>query len=1828
MSQNIKKQNPLIIETSGTSVSSEDKQTENTISSKETVFENESISSQVVSEIDTEQNTDKSMEKIIDKNDLKKEFDKIKCNDENFYSNECNKFLLKKEFVEREYLSEHSDEDAHLYPNLNDTHFNIKISSKKEFNDTKYDGTIHENIKEQADLLANAGFELQPHQAFVKNFMSFQTPYSSLLLYHGLGSGKCHAKGTPILMADGKIKLIENITEGELIMGDDSRPRTVLSLAKGIDKMYDIIPDKGEKYTVNQEHILCLKAYGFPKLSCTQNNTTNLHNKPNKLKQKYAIQWIENNEFRSKTFTYTNTTKQEVQFEVNQFYERIQNSEETNDNVIEISVKDYLDLSNKKKKLLKGYKVPIEFTEKKLGIDPYRLGYWLGCSTREKDTSDLSLHMLNNNKHIPSIYKCNSRENRLQLLAGLLDSNKCVLTKKGCVIQYNEKKHPLTLMEDIIYLTRSLGFDCYKSEKNNTERLADKVFKIHISGSNMEEIPRKKIFPSKNSGNIANSESKKQKNNDLVSGIKVKYVDEGEYYGFTLDGNCRYLMGDFTVTHNTCSAIGVCEEMRDYMKQVGISKRIIIVASENVQDNFKLQLFDERKLKLVDGIWNIKSCVGNKLLKEVNPMNMKGLSKEKLVSQIKNLINTHYIFLGYVQFANYIIKTMNYDQEIEKQGLKRKGELANKRKTGEKGEKTKIQMLKDVKIELNSRIIKRLQSEFDNRLIVIDEVHNIRKTDDNENKKVAINLELLIKSAKNMRFLLLSATPMYNSYKEIVWILNLMNTNDRRGRIEVRDVFDKNGDFKKNGEELLIRKATGYISFVRGENPYTFPYRVYPNEFSRENTFPQISYPSYQMNLKKIKHEDKKRVLSLYLTKLEECGNCGKCQRCAYKYIIYNLRNKKFSITTKTGIVRDMPDFENMESFGYTLLQTPLESLIISYPVPGLKAVLDDIPEESVAEDFSPSFSESIPMLVEDEKNQENLTIDDIVINQEDSLGSSVEEGVKESELSIPKTQFKPPLIIEYSDDENSENPSMSSLTITDKTLVPKSNMTDKTLVPTKSFTDKTLVPSSEEFQKAGNSTIDPHQLTGKLGLERMMNFIDQKSPPLKGDYEYKKTTLDNYGKIFSRDLIGKYSSKIKNILDNIVDKETGKVSDGVILIYSQYIDSGLIPMALALEEMGFTRYGQQGIKPLFKNKPTEVVDVRTMKLPEDKKNFVPARYAMITGETRLSPNNDFEVKGLTGEDNKDGNKVKVVLISKAGSEGIDLKFIRQVHILEPWYNMNRLEQIIGRAVRNFSHKDLPFEKRNVQIFMYGTILGNNKEEAADLYVYRVAEYKAVQMGKVTRVLKETAVDCIINHDQTNFTKEIMSVNVSEPITQVLSNGMVLDDYKVGDAPFSPACDYMAQCNYNCRPYKHINGNDLNEDTYNENFMIMNSEKILQRIRMLMKESFFYKKDLLLQLIRTPKEYPYVQIYSALTQLIDDESEFITDKYGRNGRLVNIGEYYLFQPIELRDKNASVFERSVPIDYKHDFINFEIKKKITKQGLVADAMNNNPALQQQHISNTFEEGKKIMDQMKVNFDISREFTKQPKVPRGDDNWYKHCGIVMRKMTKEYPESKEHIIGYLVAHMIELLLFEQKLAVMNYLYSLETITQNSFEWFAKEYFEINSVSSKNYTVFIMYKLDKRMIMILNENNMWVEAEPEDQREIVTGKFVKDYLTLNIEDYNQIIGFIGYEKKNNYLVFKTKDMKSTRDTGARCDESGKVKTLQKLNEIVGETKYTNENTKIQKDENGNVISEAVGQVELCVLQEFILRYYNTITKNDKKWIFTPEMAIWHKLYKIFV
>ena len=302
------------------------------------------------------------------------------------------------------------------------------------------------------------------------------------------------------------------------------------------------------------------------------------------------------------------------------------------------------------------------------------------------------------------------------------------------------------------------------------------------------------------------------------------------------------------------------------------------------------------------------------------------------------------------------------------------------------------------------------------------------------------------------------------------------------------------------------------------------------------------------------------------------------------------------------------------------------------------------------------------------------------------------------------------------------------------------------------------IYPNEDVFENDIDATVNIKNLVGKEGLNSVMTYKKTISPPSITNFKYREEILDQYGRIFARDNIETYSAKIKAITDNILN------STGVVLIYSQYLDGGVVPIALALEEMGITRYGST--PSLFEKRPVENLDLKTY-TNTNSKDSIPAKYIMITGDNKLSPDNISEVKAARQKNNLNGEKIKVILISQAGSEGLDFKFLRQVHILEPWYNLSRIDQIIGRAVRNCSHKDLPLEERNVQVYLYGSELIDNSSEAADLYVYRLAEQKAIKIGKVTRVLKEISVDCLLNSEQTNFSAENMKITLNKKFLMV-----------------------------------------------------------------------------------------------------------------------------------------------------------------------------------------------------------------------------------------------------------------------------------------------------------------------------------------------------------------------------------------------------------------------------------------------------------------------------
>jgi hypothetical protein len=146
------------------------------------------------------------------------------------------------------------------------------------------------------------------------------THYDGGILVAAPGKGKCHGRGTPVLMFNGMLKPVELISEGDLLMGPDSRPRTVLSLGAGRGFMYRVIPVKGEPFTCNGDHILTLRA-SLSEEACKSRRFKSIR------------------------------------------------ARET----VEISVKDYLKKSGTFKHRYKLYRVPIEFPENHCPrpIDPY-----------------------------------------------------------------------------------------------------------------------------------------------------------------------------------------------------------------------------------------------------------------------------------------------------------------------------------------------------------------------------------------------------------------------------------------------------------------------------------------------------------------------------------------------------------------------------------------------------------------------------------------------------------------------------------------------------------------------------------------------------------------------------------------------------------------------------------------------------------------------------------------------------------------------------------------------------------------------------------------------------------------------------------------------------------------------------------------------------------------------------------------------------------------------------------------------------------------------------------------------------------------------------------------------------------------------------------------------------------------------------------------------------------------------------------------------------------------------------------------------------------------
>lgn len=369
-----------------------------------------------------------------------------------------------------------------------------------------------------------------------------------LIIHGGVG---CHAKGTTILMHDGSLKMVEDIIVGDQLMGPDGLPRVVKCLHRGNQTFYKITINKDEPIYCNEDHILALKMTPlisqstFEKFKCRKSMIPKLSHQH-----------------------------------------------------INMSIKEYINKNNKFKRNTKMYYSSLlEFPEKELPIDPYILGLIIGdgylrtkpwtCSITTMDHEiseywcnywnnlgfDIQVFTKKNNKasayqltthhkgrnnalvdlvknkfidmdfesgkkHIPDIYKVNSSHNRLQLLAGIIDTDGYYYSGVYEITLKSKK-----LIDDIQYIARSLGLRTFYTPVKKSIKSIEftgEYHKITISGNTS-------IIPCK----LKRKQSTVTPNKDkLLSRFNVEKIEPQDYYGFDVDKDRLYVMGNFLVTHN------------------------------------------------------------------------------------------------------------------------------------------------------------------------------------------------------------------------------------------------------------------------------------------------------------------------------------------------------------------------------------------------------------------------------------------------------------------------------------------------------------------------------------------------------------------------------------------------------------------------------------------------------------------------------------------------------------------------------------------------------------------------------------------------------------------------------------------------------------------------------------------------------------------------------------------------------------------------------------------------------------------------------------------------------------------------------------------------------------------------------------------------------------------------------------------------------------------------------------------------------------------------------------------------------------------------------
>lgn len=373
--------------------------------------------------------------------------------------------------------------------------------------------------------------------------------------------------------------------------------------------------------------------------------------------------------------------------------------------------------------------------------------------------------------------------------------------------------------------------------------------------------------------------------------------------------------------------------------------------------------------------------------------------------------------------------------------------------------------------------------------------------------------------------------------------------------------------------------------------------------------------------------------------------------------------------------------------------------------------------------------------------------------------------------------------------------------------------------------------------------------------------------------FKYRKTVPH----FLAPDQLPTYSPKMAAIIAYI------KKSTGVVFVYSRYIWNGIVPMALALEHEGIKRIDQ----PLLEGAAT----------PPGR-----GKYVVLSSLDRISPENMRQkyIDMVSARDNSDGSKVKVVFVTDVAAEGVDFKNIREIHILEPWYNMQKIEQIIGRGVRHNSHTYLMPHEQNCTIYHHVNLLGGAQKaiESVDYRYYRISDNKQRRVGAMECVLKQNAIDCNLNID---------IQGIQPPASDIItSQGVAVPGFERSSAGAGAA----AACEIKCAAKKDIQESSASVGL-RPSMVAYEVDYHCKQIQALFTEHVALDKATIMDMLtQSGTAKGKVKLLDmALHTMTGDRRSFMG--YGRRkGYLLRMGNDFVFQPMDIDDTKITIQERA------------------------------------------------------------------------------------------------------------------------------------------------------------------------------------------------------------------------------------------------------------------------------------------------------------------------------